>query len=876
MKTLFVAGPAPTAPGGMAYSTASGTIYLCIAGQFSPYRFGYLPPATEGSWRTTVDADGNLADLEVYISANTRTTATTFTLMKNGAATGYSISVPAGATGWRSATGGPVALVVNDLLSLRMQTGTGGGSITLDMVESTFLAGDGTTVAHYMIGGDYGFAQGVDTTSRSLNPSSLSEDNGFGTGWGTSAGYVTWAARAKLDSTAISLRVDVPTNSTAVATELELYVNNVASGLKIIIGAGVTGRLRATGAINIVPGDLLDVRRVNPVFGSGTLIIGNIQTGIRFDGNGFEVWSAVRSNSSVQGYAAATFRQSAPNPYIGPDSANPWTRAKFYAGTADRLWILAVISSPGTGNWPVCELRVNGATSALAITVPTAVGGNFHLVDTVHSVTLVDGDNAYLAFRTLEFAQSPRAWGFVISADLPPPSDIEVFPVAGQLVVAGVAPLLETEVALDVPVGQLVIEGFAPEIPTAWIIRPPAGELVLEGVAPDIFGSLEVAPIAGELVLEGFAPGVLIGTSILPSAGELIVEGGFPFISTRRAVFASQLAAIGLVEPETPEAQVSQVAAIAIGEPPPPPTRVSQSAAVLLGLIVPEVQVSQAAVIIFGVADPCVTQRCQIWRIVRRDGRVFCFTSHDRPVTYGLEVYSPCSSLDPSASENASTLGSTGNIELTGIIDSDAITEADLYGGLFDDAFVTVDLISWGEVPEAPRRLAAGWTGSLSHGEEGFKMEVLGPGSRLDQQALVQMVTPGCRWTFGDARCGVDADALGSTGKVTVPAARGRFLALLDGAPGSSQWENGLVRWTSGPNAGQSCEVKTVDWSTGEVVLWSSPAFLPEPGDNFFVRPGCDKDKVGGCTVYANVINHGGFADVPGTDSLLETPDAKI
>lgn len=289
----------------------------------------------------------------------------------------------------------------------------------------------------------------------------------------------------------------------------------------------------------------------------------------------------------------------------------------------------------------------------------------------------------------------------------------------------------------------------------------------------------------------------------------------------------------------------------------------------------PANRITQAGFLVLADAQPCVTQRCQIWTIMRRDGVVLRFTSLDRDLILGDKVFKSCASLNPSASENASTLGSVGNIELDGIIDDDAISEEDLYGGLYDDAYVTVDLVGWGSVAASTHRLASGWTGELSQGESGFKMEVLGAGSRLDQQALVQMVTPGCRWTFGDSRCTVDREALLLTGVVTASVSRSEFQATLSGGDGGLLWANGTVRFTSGLNDGQVLEVREVDFGAGAVSLWPSAAYQVEPGDTFDLLPGCDKAKTGGCTIYANVINFGGFSDVPGQDAILETPDAQ-
>ena len=85
----------------------------------------------------------------------------------------------------------------------------------------------------------------------------------------------------------------------------------------------------------------------------------------------------------------------------------------------------------------------------------------------------------------------------------------------------------------------------------------------------------------------------------------------------------------------------------------------------------------------------------------------FRFTSLDQDFHLGAYVYKSCGGLFPSASEESSAIGTVSNMELSGILADDAITEADLYGGLFDDAFVEVWLVPY-QGTETPRRLAAG------------------------------------------------------------------------------------------------------------------------------------------------------------------------
>lgn len=283
---------------------------------------------------------------------------------------------------------------------------------------------------------------------------------------------------------------------------------------------------------------------------------------------------------------------------------------------------------------------------------------------------------------------------------------------------------------------------------------------------------------------------------------------------------------------------------------------------------------------------PCVTTWTQCVKIVRRDGVAFRFTSLDQDVEFRGETYLTCGGLDPSATQTLAQVGEVGSSELGGLITTTGVEESELYGGLFDDAFVEIWLVDY-EGSERPRRLAAGWAGKITHSTRGYRMEVLGPGARLEQRPIVQVYSPQCSWVFGDERCGVDIEALAVAGTVTSGLNRGVYTATLGatvasgtGAAASSgeltaQFANGRARWETGVNAGQVTEVKEVDFELGLVTLWALTCNVPEAGDTFTLLPGCAQDFVTCRDLYDNGINFGGFPYVPGRDALQNTPDAK-
>jgi hypothetical protein len=76
-------------------------------------------PQPQVAFRIPMPVAGNVNNLKVHVTLNTRGGATVYTVWKNGADTGLTLSVGAGATGDFSASGA-VAFAAGDLISLRI------------------------------------------------------------------------------------------------------------------------------------------------------------------------------------------------------------------------------------------------------------------------------------------------------------------------------------------------------------------------------------------------------------------------------------------------------------------------------------------------------------------------------------------------------------------------------------------------------------------------------------------------------------------------------------------------------------------------------------------------------------------------------------
>jgi uncharacterized phage protein (TIGR02218 family) len=330
------------------------------------------------------------------------------------------------------------------------------------------------------------------------------------------------------------------------------------------------------------------------------------------------------------------------------------------------------------------------------------------------------------------------------------------------------------------------------------------------------------------------------------------------------------------------EARVTQAGALVLTPFTSEEARATQAGVLAVVDFELEARLTQLAVLALADGKDCLTQWAQCWRLERTDGEVIARSDHDEAVLFRGESYTPCYGFSASAHELASLLGAVGNQELLGIFSGDGVTESDLFGGVYDGAFLEVWMVPWSNPNnDIPWRLTAGTLGKVSEGKLGFTAEVLSAAARLQQQPLLQLYTPGCRWEgIEDPRCGVDFEALTVAGAATSvavlfakTAASRRSFTDSARAEAEGYFEHGTLTWTTGANAGIGSEVKS--FAAGSFTLWQAMLHPIQPGDQYEAVPGCDLTKETCIAKFDNYVNFGGFPDVPGQDEITKTPDAK-
>ncbi len=262
------------------------------------------------------------------------------------------------------------------------------------------------------------------------------------------------------------------------------------------------------------------------------------------------------------------------------------------------------------------------------------------------------------------------------------------------------------------------------------------------------------------------------------------------------------------------------------------------------------------------------------------DNTVELYTDHDQDITFDGELYIASSAVGSSAVSDDVRM-STNSVDLEGLIEANGILEANVVARKYDNARVEILEVDYTN-PDAtgPRKLRAGWLGTISLEEGRFKAEIGGLGAVFSKR-IGRVYTAKCDADVGDVRCGVNLASITFTGSVAAVEDEGNTLRItLATDPGTMDpvFDLGVLKLVSGLNDGSAIEIKQdlpVAISDRRFTLHNKFPFTVLPGEQVVLIQGCDKTQ-GICqTRYGNVVNFRGFRDIPGS-SIGEVETALI
>lgn len=142
------------------------------------------------------------------------------------------------------------------------------------------------------------------------------------------------------------------------------------------------------------------------------------------------------------------------------------------------------------------------------------------------------------------------------------------------------------------------------------------------------------------------------------------------------------------------------------------------------------------------------------WRITRADGKVFCFTEHDKSFEYQGEWFTSVGGFNKSSIPSNATFG-IDSMEVNGFLSTDTIEDEEMRNGAFDYAEVEIFLVNYMDLSMGDMALRYGHFGEVKTVPSGaFLVELRGLIQLLSVK-IGETYTPECRAHVGDRRCKV-------------------------------------------------------------------------------------------------------------------------
>ena len=261
-----------------------------------------------------------------------------------------------------------------------------------------------------------------------------------------------------------------------------------------------------------------------------------------------------------------------------------------------------------------------------------------------------------------------------------------------------------------------------------------------------------------------------------------------------------------------------------------------------------------------------VTTLAVCWKLSLVGGTIMGFTDHTSDLTISSQLYKAATGFSPTSVETKDKF-SVDNLDVAGILDAAAITEADIMAGKYDFAEIEIFLVNVTDLSQGTVTQRRGWLGEVTMKNGQFVAEVRGLAQKLSQN-IVDLYSPTCRAVFGDGRCKANLASYTVGGTVNTVSSR-QILISNSMMQAAGYFSGGEIQWITGANAGRRMEIK--EFANKQFTL-----VLPMPnnvavGDTFNAIAGCDKTIASCIAKFNNAVNFRGEPYVPGMDKMLST-----
>ena len=269
-----------------------------------------------------------------------------------------------------------------------------------------------------------------------------------------------------------------------------------------------------------------------------------------------------------------------------------------------------------------------------------------------------------------------------------------------------------------------------------------------------------------------------------------------------------------------------------------------------------------------------ITTLANCWILKRTDGRQFGFTDHDEPLLVNGLVCEPATGMTGSEIRQSEGFASDDQ-DVSGIISSDMISEADLMSGRYDGARVETWRVNWQDANQKVL-LRTGYLGEVRRAGGNFQTEVRGLSVALEQERG-RLYQYSCDAVFGDHRCGIDLSRpdMRFEGSIVEIVSPTELIVSFSTKPQAGRLALGQLTMLSGKAASMTSDILNhqSDHAGERLEMWLPYHAEVAVGDRVRAHVGCNKCFTTCRDVFANQINYRGFPHIPGNDFVLSSPE---
>jgi uncharacterized phage protein (TIGR02218 family) len=260
--------------------------------------------------------------------------------------------------------------------------------------------------------------------------------------------------------------------------------------------------------------------------------------------------------------------------------------------------------------------------------------------------------------------------------------------------------------------------------------------------------------------------------------------------------------------------------------------------------------------------DQEVTTLARILKVTRKDGTELFFTDSDTPLVFEGDTYRADVSFTSSAILATSEATNAQTVTVEAIMDDLGFKEADIRRRLYDAADVVISILNYEDPSMGAMIKFSGIMGEIKITDKNRMIfEVRARGSVNGGDLAQERYSATCRASLGDARCGIDIEALKVA--ITVDAVSGQVVSASELTQADNHWQLGYVRFATGANAGATFPIASSNLATNSITLTGLPASAVVAGDTAFVYPGCDRTLRTCVDRFSNPNNFRGEPYVP-------------